>query len=531
MKPATPSQSGATNEEQSLTGILLAASVVIPLLVANIVILFVVLRRTRQRRRPYRGYFSTVETAIGREADKVLRALDASVPDYRALGHWLLAETSDEHTGLLCGIAARPGPARLRIKKAVHERVKKADIRLEEAIRVCLEERPCRLAVERTSDQKIVLLGRWKSKLDLYLEYRRKPDGDDIYFPGAYEFYSNQVEELLKDLKPNDLWQKAYDATVNAKDSYWTDEKSTVVQTVRFYGKELKGIRKHFGDVHRGMFGGNPPLPYSDEREMPLQVSVAEAELAYGIMVEWVWRLARSKRKSRRLAFLLGKMKRMRSATLRAFPAFADALETAATESGACRAMALGEWLHHLPSRVVNAMAECMTNMERNFAAMGVHACIKARVENPHDVATVFDWSFQKPQYADDREPQHPAPAYARTLGSRSFRRKMAVVFEQDIAMNVISAYDDAIAARRLRARVAAACREHGAALIESAEDMAAILENHPYYFTSFELSRKPEYRKMDKHERFRQAVDEAIASALCQEIGPQPEEDASPPG
>ena len=40
------------------------------------------------------------------------RALDASVPNYRAPGHWLLAEASDEHTGLLCGIAARPGPAR-----------------------------------------------------------------------------------------------------------------------------------------------------------------------------------------------------------------------------------------------------------------------------------------------------------------------------------------------------------------------------------------------------------------------------------
>ena len=106
----------------------------------------------------------------------------------------------------------------------------------------------------------------------------------------------------------------------------------------------------------------------------------------------------------------------------------------------------------------------------------------------------------------------------------------MEVILGQDIAMEVISAYDDAISARRLRSRVAAACREHGAALPESAEDMAAVVENHPY-FTSFGLRQNPKYRKMDKHEIFRQAVDDAVASVLCQEIESQTEEDASTPG
>ena len=171
-----------------------------------------------------------------------------------------------------------------------------------------------------------------------------------------------------------------------------------------------------------------------------------------------------------------------------------------------------------------------MTDMERNFAARGVFACIEARIERPHDITAVFDWSFQNRWESDDREPQHPAPAYARTLGSRSFRRKMEVILGQDIAMEVISVYDDAISARRLRSRVAAACREHGAALPESAEDMAAVVQNHPY-FTSFGLRRNPRYRKMDKHEMFRQAVDDAVASVLCQDIEPQSEEDTSIPG
>ena len=456
-----------------------------------------------------------MDTAIRCETDKVFGALHASVPDGRAPGHWLLAEASDEHTGLLCGIAARPGPARLRIKKAVHERVKKADIRLEDTMRACLKERPCRMAVERASDKKIVLLDRREPVR--YVEYWEQFDSD---------YYADRAEELLADREPDDLWETAYDATVTAK--AWDDDTRVVIKTVVLDMQELKGLRKNFEEVHRMKFGGNPPPPHSDDRKTPVEVSVAEAELAHNVIVDWVWRLA--PRKSRRLNVLLWRMKRLRRATLRAFPAYADALETAATEHGASDAKAVGKWLHNLPNRVVKAMAECMTDMERNFAAMGVFACIEARVEKPHDIAAVFDWSFQDPWYADDREPEHPAPAYARTLGSRSFRRKMEVILGQDMAMDVISAYDDAISARRLRARVAAACRECGAALPESAEGMAAVVENHPY-FTSLGPPRNPKYRKMDKHEMFRQAVDDAVASGLCQEIEPQTEEDASTPG
>ena len=497
---------------------LLAAGIVILLLAANIVILIVVLRRTRQRKGPYRGLFTTVDTAIRRETDKVFSALHASVPEGRAPGHWLLAEASDEHTGLFCGIAARPGPARLRIKKAVHERVKKADIRLEDTMRACLEERPCRMAVKRASDEKIVLLDRRESVR--YEEYSSPPEPD---YTG---YYADRAEGLLMDREPDDLWKTAYEAVVTAKDLPWDDDTRAVIKTVVLDMQKLKGLRKDFEEVHRMTFGGNPPPPHSDDRKTPVEMSVAEAELAHDVIVDWVWRLAA--RKSRRLNVLLWQMERLRRATLRAF--HADALETAATEGGASNAKAIGKCLHNLPNHVVKAMAECMTDMERNFAAMGVFTCIEARVEKPHDMATVFDWSFQDPWYADDREPEYPAPTYARTLGSRSFRRKMEVILGQDITMDVISAYDDAVSARRLRARVAAACRKHGVALPESAEDMAAVVENHPY-FTSLGPPRNPKYRKMDKHEIFRQAVDDAVASVLCQEIEPQSEEDASTSG
>ena len=449
-----------------MINILLAANIVI------LIVVIVVLRRTRQRKGPYRGLFTTVDTAIRRETDKVFGALHASVPDGRAPGHWLLAEASDEHTGLLCGIAARPGPARLRIKKAVHERVKKADIRLEDSMRACLEERPCRMAAKRESDEKIVLLDRRESVR--YEEYSSPPE------PDYTDYYADRAEGLT-DCEPDDLWQTAYDATVTAKDAPWDDETRVVVNTVAIHMRELKGVREDFEEIHRMTFGGNPPPPHSDDRKKPLELSVAEAELAYDIIVDWVLRLA--PRKSRRLNALLWHMKRLRRATLRAFPAYADALETAATVTGASNAKAVGNWLHNLPNRVVKAMAACMTDMERNFAAMGVFTCIEARVEKPHDMATVFDWSFQSRWESDGgREPNHPAPAYMRTLGSRSFRRKMEVVLGEDITMDVVSAYDDAISARRLRARVAAACREHGAALPESAEDMAAVVENHPYF-------------------------------------------------
>ena len=100
-----------------MTSILLAAGVAIVLLAANVVMLMAVLHRNRQRKWPYRGAFSTANTSIRREASKVLEALHASAPDTRTPshlqfpGHWLFAKVSDEHTGLLCGIAARPGPA------------------------------------------------------------------------------------------------------------------------------------------------------------------------------------------------------------------------------------------------------------------------------------------------------------------------------------------------------------------------------------------------------------------------------------
>ena len=490
------------------------------LLAAGIVILIVVLRRTRRRKRPYRGLFTNVESAIRRETDKVFGALDASVPNYRAPGHWLLAEASDEHTGLLCGIAARPGPARLRIKKAVHERVRKADIRLEDTMRACLEERACRMAVKRASDEKIVLLDRHESVN--YGEFMSPLEDDYI------GYYADPAEELLANRKPDDRWRRAYDATVTAKDSRWDNNTEEIIWTVVLNMRELKGVRKDFEEVHHMTFGGNPPPPHSEDRMKPVELSVAEVELAHGVIVDWVWRLV--PRNSRRLKLLLWHMKRLRRATLRAFPAYADALETAATERGASNAKAIGMSLHDLPNRVVKAMAECMTDMERNFAAAGVFACIEARVEKLYDTTTVFDWSFQDRREADDREPEHPAPAYERTLGSRSFRRKMEIILGQDITMNVVSAYDDAISARSLRSRVAAACREHGAALPEIAEDMAAVVENHPY-FASLGAPYNPKFRKLDKHEMFRQAVDDAVASVLCQEIEPQTEEDTSTPG
>ena len=505
-----------------MTNILLAAGVVIMLLAANIVMLISVLHRTRQRKGPYRRFFATANSSIRREAIKVLEALHTSVPNARAPSHllypdhWLFAEASDEHTGLLCGIAARPGPARLRIKKAVHERVRKADRRLEETMRAWLRDRPRRMAVQRVSDKKIVLLDRRDS--ESYLEYSNPPKLD--YF----DYYHDKANELLADVEPDSIWETAYDGTVSGKDSRFDEDTRTITKIVAVDMQELKGVRKAFQEVHLMAFGNDPPPPHSDDRERPVEVCVAEAELAHGIIQDFAWRLA--SKKSRRLNLLLRKMQDLRSATLRAFPAFAHALETAATESGASNAKAVGRVLHKLPNRVVRAMAECMTDMERNFAAMGVCACIEARAENVHE--TAFDWSFQDLWETDREMPLHPAPAYTRTLGRRSFRRKMEVVLGRDIALAVISAYDDAISARRLRTRVAAACREHGAALPELAEDMASVVEDDPYFTTSFGLRQIPKYRKMDKHETFRQAVDDAIASVLCHEIGSQSEEGAS---
>ena len=494
-----------------MINILLAAGIVILLLAANIVILIVVLHRTRQRKGPYRGLFTTVDTAIRRETDKVFSALHASVPEGRAPSHWLLAEASDEHTGLFCGIAARPGPARLRIKKAVHERVKKADIRLEDTMRACLEK----------GRAEWPLRGRATRKSCFSTGRSPYATRNIVARPNPITLATTPIGRRgsSRTANPTTFGRQPTKPPSLRRICLGDDDTMAVIKTVVLDMQELKGFRKDFEEVHRMTFGGNPPPPNSDDRKTPVEMFVAEAELAHDVIVDWVWRLAA--RKSRRLNVLLWQMERLRRATLRAFPAYADALETAATERGASNAKAIGECLHNLPNHVVKAMAECMTDMERNFAAMGVFTCIEARVEKPHDMATVFDWSFQDPWYADDREPEHPAPTYARTLGSRSFRRKMEVILGQDITMDVISAYDDAISARRLRARVAAACRKHGVALPESAEDMAAVVENHPY-FTSLGPPRNPKYRKMHKHEMFRQAVDDAVASVLCQEIEPQ---------
>ena len=489
------------------------------LLIVVIVILMAVLRRTRQRKKPYRGLFTTLDTAIRRETEKVLGALRVDVPGEPMPGHWLLAEVSDEHTGLLCGIAARPGPARLRIKMAVHDRIKKADMRLEDTMRTCLGERPRRMSVKRMSGEIVILDRRDSSR---YEKYNNPPEPQDTDF--ALEI----AEKLLTDREPDNLWETAYNTTVTMKDS-WNTDMVEFFEIVTFYGQGLKGPRKDFGKVHRMTFGGNPPPPYSDDRETPLKVSVAEAELAYSIIADWVWRLAAGR--SRRLNLLLWHMKRLRKAMLREFPAYANALDTAATENEAYKAKAVGESLHKLPNRVVKAMAECMTDMERSFAGAGVFANIEARAEKPRDITAEFDWSFRRRWLrSDDREPARPAPAYARTLGSRSFRRKMGVVLGQDITMAVTSAYDDAMSARRLRARIAAACREHGAALLESAEDMPTIVENHSRSM-HFGSPESLNYRKLNKHEMFRQAVEDAVASVLCEEVEPQTEEDASPHG
>ena len=446
-----------------------------------------VLRGMRSRKGPYRGLFTAEDTAVRREMRKVLEAAHISIPEGQILpGHCLLAEASDEHIGLLCGLAARPGPARMRIKKAVHERVEKAEARLQEVLRSSLRDRPRRMAVERGKDKKIVLLDRRGS--ERFAEYS-SPDEPD--FTG---YYADQAEKLLTDLNTDGLWETAYEASVTAKNSHWDGDTAAIIQVVALDMKTMKGVRESFEHVHRMLVGNKPP-PHFDTRERPVEVSVAEAELAYGAMVDEMWRLAR--RKSPRLDELLRRMTRLRNAILGAFPAYADALETAATESGAHNAEVVGRWLHKLPGGLVKAMAEGMTEMERNFAAAGVFACIEARCDSSHDIAA--------------------APAYARTLGRRSFQRKMKIVLGEDIARGVISAYDDLISALRLRERVAAACRKHGAALLETADDMQPVVETSLDF--SLERHSRPKYRKMDRQEAFRQAVNDAVASVLCQEV------------
>ena len=447
-----------------------------------------ILRGMRSRKGPYRGLFTVMDTAIRREARKVLEAAHVSIPEGQILaGHWLLAEASDEHVGLLCGIATRPGPARMRIKKAVHDRVEKAQVRLQEAIGSSLRDRPRRMAVERRKDRKIVLLDRGQS--ERFAEYST-PDE-----PDSTGYYADRSEKLLTGLGTDSLWETAYHASVTAEDSRWDGDTAAIIRIVVRDMKDMKGVRKSFESVHRATFGGNHPPPHFDARKTPIEVSVAEAVLAYGVMVDWVWRLA--SRKPHRLDDLLWRMTKLRNATLGAFPTYADALETAATEAGARNAKTVGRWLHKLPNRVLKAMAEGMTEMERNFAAAAVFACIEARGDSSHNIAA--------------------APAYARTIGRRSFQKKMKIVLGEDIVKDGISAYDDLISALRLRERVAAACREHGAALPEIADDMGPVVENSLHF--SLERHSRSNYRKMDKQEAFRQAVNDAVASVLCQEV------------
>ncbi|MXY33120.1 MAG: hypothetical protein F4186_11530 [Boseongicola sp. SB0676_bin_33] len=281
------------------------------------------------------------------------------------------------------------------------------------------------MAVKRSSDKEIVILDRRDSAI--YAEVHH------------VDYHADKARELLADCEPDSIWETASDGTVSAKDAHFDEDTETIINVVAMDMIELKGVRKTFEKVHVMTFGRDLPPPHTEDREKPVEVSVAEAELAHGVMVDWVWRLAA--RKSRRLNLLLQEMQDLRSAALRAFPEYAHALETAATEGGASNAKAVGSALHKLPNRVVRAMAKCMTDMEKKFAAIGVCECIEARVDKVRE--TAFDWSFQDRWETDDREPVHPAPAYARTLGSRSFRRKMEVVLGRDIALAVIFAYDD----------------------------------------------------------------------------------------
>ena len=104
--------------------------------------------------------------------------------------------------------------------------------------------------------------------------------------------------------------------------------------------------------------------------------------------------------------------------------------------------------------------------------------------------------------------------------------------------MDVVSAYDDAISARRLRARVAAACREHGAALPESAEDMAAVVENHPYFTSSNlpesqSIGRWTSTRCSGRRSRTQLPASyvRRLPASYVRRLNPKPKGDASTPG
>ncbi len=500
--------------------LLLFGTFVTALLTAGVIVIPTgVLQRLQRYKRLHRGLFTSMDSAVSRESKKVLDALHASVsplqlhanePIWRVPNHRLLAEASEEHTGLLCDIVARPGSARLRIKKAVRERVMTSDSHLEDIMRECLAERPSKMATRRRGDNRIVLLDRKEAVR--YFELLGAPGTD---YAG---YYADEAEKLSAGRDPNALWETAYNGTVTVEGP-WDDDSIEVVHTVCIALQELKGVKESFEKVHRVEFGGNPPLPFSDARETPVSVSIREAELAYHIIVDWVLRLA--SKKSRRLNELLWRMESLRKATLRAFPAYAAALETAATEADASKARVVGANLHNIPHTVVRAFAACMTDMERSFVAMGVFACIEARVEKRHDMAAAFDWRFENPWDWDtvDRWPL-PAPAYVRTLGSRSFRRKLDTILGEEITTQLVSAYDDAIAARELQSRVASAFLEYGALLPKSADETLSVVQNDPNCASS--VYRKPirsRRRKMKSHEKFRQAVDDRIASVLCEPI------------
>ena len=504
--------------------VIAAALALVLLPTATMVMLLVVLRRTRQPHRPRQGFLSTFDGAVTRETLNVMAALDASIarsqkrappimPDRR-----LLAEVCDEGVGLLCGIAVRPGPARLRIKKAVHDRVKKADLQLEDTMRAWLLERPCKVAVERGGHGEIVLLDGQE-----YLGLEKRHEGllrnaastnDYRARDGADGFFREKKDERLVGLEPADLWTKAYEGAERP------GERIEPFYTLAVGMPDLKGVRKDFEAAYDLRFGRDVPPPHSDARKTPLAVSVREAELAYHIILEWVWRLASGK--SRRLNESLWLIQRLRAGTLQVFPAYATALETAATEQDASYARSLGEKLHTAPHNVVTALAACMTDMEKHFSAAGVFACVEARAEKQRAPDMALDWSFLDRPGGDHREPRHPAPAYSRTLGSRSFRRKMATLLGEENTKCVAFSYDDAMAARKLRAKVAAACREHGASLLENSVDMAAVVENHPYEpipaaLTGSRLKRS----KVSKRGVFQQAVDDSVALALCKVIQP----------
>ena len=265
-----------------------------------------------------------------------------------------------------------------------------------------------------------------------------------------------------------------------------------VIKTVVLDMQELKGLRKDFEKVHRMTFGGNPPPPHSDDRKTPVEMFVAEVELAHDVIVDWVWRLAA--RKSRRLNVLLWQMERLRRATLRAFPAYADALETAATERGASNAKAIGKCLHNLPQsrrESHGGVHDGHGEELRRHGCLHVHRSARRKARTTWPLCSTGASRIRGMPTIASRSIQPRSTRGLSAAAASGGRWKLSS--GQDITMDIISAYDDAISARRLRARVAAACREHGVALPESAEDMAAVVENHPY-FTSLGPPRTPKY-------------------------------------